>query len=368
MKGTVTMKNDAALWGNTPKLIYLQLLEKCNLRCKMCYEWGDTGYYFEKKQLAQLDINTIKGLVDQCKDGNPRYWLYGGEPLLYPHIEEAITYIKQNGSTVDMDCNGTLLADKADMLIRSGIDNLFISLDGPREINDYQRGQGVYDRVRHGIETLYNKKQQLNAKTPRISLCTVVTLDNYRYLEDFYLKELDLSIINQISLEMQYFLTPLEYERYRETLKDIYQIDDAPYAKGVVRGLEQFSEFQINDFIPTYNKIKEACAKYGVIFNSYPRNISYDVLKNYYSQEYRLNNKKRCIYPWVFVEITANGDVSPCHAYYDLTFGNINEQSFLDIWRGENYQKFRGYMKHHKWYLCSACCHFYNENKLIEAR
>lgn len=43
-----------------PRWIVLQLLEECNLRCKMCYEWGLEGPYKSKKTLAQLDPDLIK--------------------------------------------------------------------------------------------------------------------------------------------------------------------------------------------------------------------------------------------------------------------------------------------------------------------
>lgn len=32
-----------------PKWVVLQVIEKCNLRCKMCYEWGEYGSYLKKK-------------------------------------------------------------------------------------------------------------------------------------------------------------------------------------------------------------------------------------------------------------------------------------------------------------------------------
>lgn len=33
-----------------PRWIVMQLLEECNLRCKMCYEWGLEGPYKSKKR------------------------------------------------------------------------------------------------------------------------------------------------------------------------------------------------------------------------------------------------------------------------------------------------------------------------------
>ena len=41
-----------------PKWIVIQLEERCNLRCKMCYEWGDNGSYLGKEKLVSLDYPT----------------------------------------------------------------------------------------------------------------------------------------------------------------------------------------------------------------------------------------------------------------------------------------------------------------------
>lgn len=351
------------LWGEAPKLIYLQLVEKCNLRCKMCYEWGETGAYFEKTHLAQLDFGMIKDIVDACAPYKPHYWLYGGEPLMHPDIEKIIRYIKGAGSVVEMDSNGTLIGENAKMLIESGIDNIFVSLDGPRHINDLQRGQGVYDRVQNSIDTLYNLKQTLGATTPRISICTVATLDNHHDLQVFYFEHLGMHRVDQISLEMQYYLTATELEAYKDVLSEHFDIHDVRYANGALRDIAYFKDFDREGFLAQYDKIKAHCLANGILFNSYPRNMSKAVLDAYYDQPSRLANKRKCVYPWVFAEVTAKGDISPCHAYYDLTFGNLHDESILEIWNGEKYKAYREYMKHNKLHLCAACCHFYNEKK-----
>lgn len=49
-----TVKTHPASFIDTslPKWVILQLLEHCNLRCRMCYEWGENGPYREKKSLS----------------------------------------------------------------------------------------------------------------------------------------------------------------------------------------------------------------------------------------------------------------------------------------------------------------------------
>ena len=53
----------------------------------------------------------------------------------------------------------------------------------------------------------------------------------------------------------------------------------------------------------------------------------------------------RCLQPWEYMFIRANGDVAPCAALFGsnkgTVVGNILERSFGTIWLGENYRKFR---------------------------
>ena len=133
-----------------PKWVILQLLEHCNLRCRMCYEWGENGSYREKKTLRRLDVEVVKRVIDECKPAQPYYELYGGEPLLYPHIEKVLRAIKSAGSKVQLSTNGTLLAKYAELLVETAPERIWVSLDGPPEINDRQRGDGVFRQGRRG--------------------------------------------------------------------------------------------------------------------------------------------------------------------------------------------------------------------------
>ena len=173
---------------NLPKSVTLHLTESCNLRCKMCYFWGITGCYSNKKidrSPKNLELDIIKNLTRDLAPVKPMYSLFGGEPFLHPQIEDVIRTIKEAGSVVDTPTNGTLLTEKSDMLIRTGFDNVRVSLDGPREINDSQRGNGSYNKAMNGIDTLYRKKQEVGAKKPLIGIIFTVTQENFLSIEQF---------------------------------------------------------------------------------------------------------------------------------------------------------------------------------------
>ena len=58
-------------------------------------------------------------------------------------------------------------------------------------------------------------------------------------------------------------------------------------------------------------------------------------------------------------DVTASGDVAPCHVFYDLTMGNIRTASIGEIWNGEAFNCFRGHIRNHLLPVCPACCQFY---------
>jgi radical SAM protein with 4Fe4S-binding SPASM domain len=58
-----------------------------------------------------------------------------------------------------------------------------------------------------------------------------------------------------------------------------------------------------------------------------------------------LNFMPRCTQPWEYVFIRANGDVAPCCALFGsdkgAIMGNIFQQEFNAIWRGEPFREYR---------------------------
>ena len=80
-----------------------------------------------------------------------------------------------------------------------------------------------------------------------------------------------------------------------------------------------------------------------------------------------VDKKKRCMLPWRYVEIAANGDVAPCHTYSDLTFENIYEKGLIDIWNSPQFTKYRNYIKEHMLPICVSCSRYYAYNNKMRS-
>lgn len=345
-----------------PGLIYLQLLENCNLRCSMCYEWGEHGAYHSKTKLRRLEKEKIKEIIIQSKEHQPHFWLYGGEPLLYPDLEEILQCIQENGCTAEMDTNGVLLKENAETLIKTSLQMIHVSLDGPEVINDRQRGKGVFKKVIEGISYLSELKKKYNSEFPRISINTTITEKNYDAVCELYETCLGFDKINHVSLELQAYISKEKAYKYKEFIREKFGIENPIYIDGFVADPVHFKPIDYSVLVQQIEHMKKVFHEKGIELNCYPKIIDYENCSLYFSGKWEemKGNKKHCVFPWVYAEITAGGDVAPCHAFYDLTFGNVYEQSLFDIWNSENYQKFRKECRKGLLPNCSACCLYYH--------
>jgi MoaA/NifB/PqqE/SkfB family radical SAM enzyme len=133
-------------------------LEKCNLRCKHCYQ---EGYDHQGAELSLID-ETISQIdrVLSAWDISGRISLTGGEPLCDP---QTLYYILhkihdiENVHHVGILTNGTLLSAEivAQLKRFPKLIEVQISLDGATAYgHDLTRGNGNFDKAIAGIELL----------------------------------------------------------------------------------------------------------------------------------------------------------------------------------------------------------------------
>lgn len=346
-----------------PKWVVVQLLDKCNLRCKMCYEWGAEGSYHGKQELSQLDLKIVKKLIADCSPGQPYLGLFGGEPLMYPWVDEVLATAGEYGLNVDIPTNGTLLEGLAEMLVETKPRRLWISLDGPEAINDAQRGNGVYRKVVNGIDKLFELRRSKGRDLPKIGVTFLVTPFNYSYIETLFLECLDLSKLDHLSIEFQLYATKEQCRDYAFVLKSEFGIEETPVANGIYWDQRDFCAIDIEELVRQINRVKQCCLEKNIYFITYPKTITVENIRYFYTADWSkmTDRRSRCSFPWIYTEITAKGDVSPCHTFYDLTFGNLYEQGILDIWNGPRYEKYRKYMRRNLFPICTACSRYYSD-------
>lgn len=143
---------------------------KCNLKCKYCYERNKR----EKSITYDLLDQTIEFIVNH-KEKNAINKLsvvtHGGEPLIeFDKIKYFISNLNKRIDNVEyiMTTNATLLNDETIEYISDNYSKLSVSIDGVREAHNLNRifkdGTGSYDKVIDNIKRLLTKRSDLKAR------------------------------------------------------------------------------------------------------------------------------------------------------------------------------------------------------------
>ena len=343
-----------------PAWLVIQLLERCNLRCNMCYEWGESGAYKSLPGLAELDLDVLLERLEECLPGKPRVEFFGGEPLLYRGIWKLLRVLGDAGCEVAFPTNGTTLARHAGRLVSANPTRIWVSLDGPREINDAQRGAGVYDRATRGIDAIDRLKHETGHPYPELGVIFVVTPDNHHTIEEFFL-ELDLSRLGAVSIELQSYVTAEQHRHYARVAHEKFGVATTPSAAAYVRDPAVFANVDADAVACQMRRVRDECRQRGIRFFSQPHTLESETIAAYLSADWTAmaDHHQRCAVPWMYAEISARGDVTTCHSFYDITVGNIYDRSLIDIWHGERASEVRSHLRRELFSICTACTRYY---------
>jgi radical SAM protein with 4Fe4S-binding SPASM domain len=338
-----------------PEAVTLFLTHRCNLRCKMCGQWGEGGVTKKQGQEVlkeQLSLEESKKIIEGLAQFKPNITLFGGEPLLFRGCAELIGYIKRKGMHCLMITNGSLLENLAEAIVESGLDELNVSLDGGRQLHDEIRAMpGLFDRIMAGLERVNYFKAKKHKKKPLLNLQCTITKFNYKDLEQMaaVAKEAradSLTFHNLIFISQPIFDKQKEFDK----MLNCSSLD----WEGFV------SQPGIDPKLLEEKKRQILSKKYAFIVDFYP-NFSCSELAEYYDNPCYSPpvQNRRCLSPWLVAYIFPDGEVRPC-LNLSYSFGNVKEESFLKIWNNAKARHFRTLLKNNKIFpACVRCTELY---------
>lgn len=175
--------------GLFPKVILIDTISYCNLRCTMCVHSA------MQRPKGIMPLPLFRKIIDEiaATDKNVRVWLvFFGEALLLkrkkPTIFELITYAKSKGLTdVVLNSNANLLdAEAARQLITSGLDAIYIGLDAFKaETYRKIRTGGDFEKTVKQVLQLMALKKSLDVTHPRVVVQFVEMPLNSAEKDDF---------------------------------------------------------------------------------------------------------------------------------------------------------------------------------------
>lgn len=345
----VNIKNINYNEDNLVKAMCLHIAHDCNLRCSYCF--ASQGDFKGDRSFMTLEVGkkALEYLVENS--GNRRNLevdFFGGEPLMNFDLVKELVYYgreleKKNNKhfRFTITTNGVLLDEEKMDFINEHMDNVVLSLDGRKEVNDNMRktisGEGSYDIILPKFKEMVNKREDKDYYIR--GTFTSFNLDFSKDAKDFYDKG-----FKKISIEPVVTSPDMDYALRKEHLDTI---------------MEEYEKFS-KEYIEIKRKDKDFLFFHFMIdLNQGPCLIKRAV---------------GCGAGSEYMAVTPEGELYPCHQF-------VGDEQFKigDVFKGvinkqlrEQFRKANVYNKEecrNCWarFYCSGGCHAnaYNFHKDI---
>lgn len=335
----------------SPEWLVLGVNNICNLHCKMCDVGTKSATVFSENLVGtnpvNMPIELFRRIVDQSVKYFPKVKLGFAftEPLVYPHLEETLAYAQQNKLHTSVTTNALNLKQRAKALSETGCAELFISLDGPEEIHNYIRGhKSSFQRAVAGIEELATFDRR-----PSISIFCAITEWNVGHLKRFlsFFKNYPIS---QVGFVHNNFTSPDTANSHNALFGQLYRATVSNSDESDVGNID------LKLLWEEISNMKRAAYPFKVSFS--PEFKSFEELEVFYRKpDIMIGSSCRDVFRNVMIK--SDGSVIPAHGRcYNLTVGNVYDQSLPEIWKSRVFSKFRMDIIRQGGFLpaCSRCC------------
>jgi radical SAM protein with 4Fe4S-binding SPASM domain len=276
-------------WGY-PISVSFEPTTSCNLRCPEC----PSGMRSFTRDTGMLKKDFFTQTIDDIhKELLYLIFYFQGEPFLNPDFLEMVKYAHNKGIYTATSTNAHYLTDeKAMRTVESGLDRLIISIDGTtQDVYKQYRVGGNLEKVLQGARNIVKWKKELKSKTPFVFFQFLVVKPNEHQIEDIK------KLAKEIGVDQVRFKTA-----------QVYDYENDPH-----------------NLIPTIDK-----------YSRYRKTKNGDM-------QIKSGLGNHCWKLWHANVITWDGLVVPCCFDKDAMhrLGNLQTQSFKEIWHNDNYKQFR---------------------------
>lgn len=350
-----------------PATLCIKLTNACNLRCKMCGQpregnpAGSIKYAPEAFFRQTVAIERYLRLLDEVSAFRPNIYLWGGEPFLYPDIFTLIRHAKKNRLVCQINSNGMYSKKYSRQIVESGLDDIIISIDGPAQVHDQVRGlAGTFKLVEAGIRALQEEKARQKVSKPVIRIRGTISPENFAHI--YSLSEIAKGFsADSLNFNWTWFTTRETGEAHQRLMKQLFDIEATswrPFETDVIMDPEKRRQFDgiRNELTRLQNNQEEFLITMSPL-------IKPDQVESYYTDIRNTFSSDRCYSVWLKSYVLPNGDVTPCPDFPDFIAGNLLESSFMDIWNGAPYVRWRQELKKRKLFpICYRCCDLFLSN------
>ena len=304
-----------------PVCVYLETTNRCNLLCTTC-----PRTYEELEPPADMSWELFTSIVDQIPDLQ-RAVLHGvGEPMLVKSLPKMVRYLKDRGSYVLFNTNGTVLNERnGRALIEAGLDELRVSLDAANAKSFRAiRGKDYFGRILRNVRAFRNLQEREGKERPLVSAWLTGLKETIAELPAFVQVAADIGV-KEVYLQRLVF----------------FEHDSIGHARPDQALFEQLTR----DEAAHLAAATALARSHGITFNA-----SGAASEPGMSLERHDDGSpwSLCRRPWTVMYFTANGRALPCciapfsqRGYENYTLGDATQQTLQEIWNGTAYRSFR---------------------------
>ena len=328
--------------------IYIEPTVECNLDCITCFRnhW--------EQPLGRMSETTFEQIFEHLKklDPIPDVYFGGiGEPLFHPKTIAWVARVKSLGVKVELITNGTTLTErKSRELIDTGLDMLWVSLDGatPETYSDVRLGAEL-PKIIANMKRFAKMRKASHFPKPEIGVAFVAMKRNIQDLPEiikigksFRAKHFSVSNIQPATADM------MDERLYTSVINDIAYLDSPNVPR------LNLPKMDLNEltYKPLFEAFKSQCNITFAGNNWGGANDTCDFVES------------------GTLSISWTGDVSPCwplmHTHttflhgkpktsYKHVIGNVAEKSLLDLWMDKDYLEYREKLHNFSFAPCTFC-------------
>lgn len=282
------------------KEIAIEVTVHCNLRCEMCCVWEGKRHGPKGELIGQL-------LGEARELGADTFIPCGAEPFMRPDFLELVEHAHELGfRRTEIVTNGQLLDDALlDRLepLRGSV-QLHISLDGPREVHDALRGEGVYDKAVAAARAARSREIPVGFS----GVLMRQTLERCDHL---------------IDLAVELGLKEVSYQPFQPEINGMDR-DSSAFL---------FEPHQRDEVVERIAALRQRARDAGV--HIYTDSVL-DHVPAYLFEGVRPIPEGGCYMPSRFILVDVSGDLYPCFFMRDEIMGNVVRGDRLtEVWHGD---------------------------------
>lgn len=268
-------------------------------------------------------------------------------------IIEMIEWANKHHLVTSLSTNGLLLKENAYEIINSGLDYLYVSLDGTPEVNQkIRRKTSSTDKVVGAVIDFIALRNKLKRLSPMVEVRTTIVRENQENLFKTALF-VDKKIKPEaFGLQCLHYTTSEQLKKSEPVYHNKLGLPGRLYWASSV-----FDPKTMNADILEEEMEKIKRHKWHFKVHYYPPldhpKFSWKI---YFEQpEKEIGYSKYCGALYSIGVIQPNGNVVTCPCSQDFISGNIRDKSFLAIWNGERHNSFRHIMGASRPETCARC-------------